>query len=155
MTTPKAEEEDLVTGYRSAAEECQQQAARSAPGYSGTTGSRLPVNGSRLPRKPRAPASKDGQALPRFTPTAGYFSDMAALYREIARRMSDPHAADRMSAIAARHQERANELEGSRRVSPVLAENVPARTITQNATTSLSDQSQEGHSNVRICWPGV
>jgi predicted transcriptional regulator len=32
MTTPKAEEEDLVTGYRSAAEECQQQAARSATG---------------------------------------------------------------------------------------------------------------------------
>jgi predicted transcriptional regulator len=31
-TTPKAEEEDLVTGYRSAAEECQQQAARSATG---------------------------------------------------------------------------------------------------------------------------
>jgi hypothetical protein len=31
MTTPKTEE-DLVTGYRSAAEECQQQAARSATG---------------------------------------------------------------------------------------------------------------------------
>jgi hypothetical protein len=29
MTTPKTEE-DLVAGYRSAAEECQQQAARSA-----------------------------------------------------------------------------------------------------------------------------
>jgi hypothetical protein len=44
-------------------------------------------------------------------PTARYFRDMAALYREIARRMSDPHAADSMSAIAARHQERADELE--------------------------------------------
>jgi hypothetical protein len=43
--------------------------------------------------------------------TARYFRDMAALYREIARRMSDPHAADSMSAIAARHQERADELE--------------------------------------------
>ena len=31
MTTPKTEE-DLVAGYRSAAEECQQQAARSATG---------------------------------------------------------------------------------------------------------------------------
>jgi hypothetical protein len=31
MTTPKTEE-DLVTGYSSAAEECQQQAARSATG---------------------------------------------------------------------------------------------------------------------------
>jgi hypothetical protein len=31
MTTPDTEE-DLVTGYRSAAEECQQQAARSATG---------------------------------------------------------------------------------------------------------------------------
>jgi hypothetical protein len=31
MTTPKAEG-DLVVGYRSAAEECQQQAARSATG---------------------------------------------------------------------------------------------------------------------------
>jgi hypothetical protein len=32
MTTPKVVEEDLVAGYRSAAEECQQQAARSATG---------------------------------------------------------------------------------------------------------------------------
>jgi hypothetical protein len=48
---------------------------------------------------------------PRFMPTARYFRDMAAPYREIARRMSDPHAADSMSAIAARHQERADELE--------------------------------------------
>jgi hypothetical protein len=31
MTTPNAEE-DLVAGYRSAAEECRQQAARSATG---------------------------------------------------------------------------------------------------------------------------
>ena len=31
MTTPKTEE-DLVAGYRSAAEECQQQAARSVAG---------------------------------------------------------------------------------------------------------------------------
>jgi hypothetical protein len=31
MTTPKTEE-DLVAGYRSAAEECQQQAARSVTG---------------------------------------------------------------------------------------------------------------------------
>jgi hypothetical protein len=43
--------------------------------------------------------------------TAGYFRDLAAVYREIALRMSDPHAADSMSAIAARHQERADELE--------------------------------------------
>jgi hypothetical protein len=31
MTTPRTEE-DLVAGYRSAAEECQQQAARSVAG---------------------------------------------------------------------------------------------------------------------------
>jgi hypothetical protein len=31
MTTPKTEE-DLAAGYRSAADECQQQAARSATG---------------------------------------------------------------------------------------------------------------------------
>jgi hypothetical protein len=47
----------------------------------------------------------------RFMPTARYFRDMAAVYREIARRMRDPYAADSMSAIAARHQERADELE--------------------------------------------
>ena len=44
-------------------------------------------------------------------PNSNYFRDLAALFREIARRMNDPHAADSMSAIAARHQERADELE--------------------------------------------
>jgi hypothetical protein len=44
-------------------------------------------------------------------PTAHYFRDLAAVYREIARRMSDPQAANSMSAIAALHQERADELE--------------------------------------------
>lgn len=43
--------------------------------------------------------------------TVAYFRDLAAVYREIARRMSDPHAADSMGAVAARHQERADELE--------------------------------------------
>jgi hypothetical protein len=46
-----------------------------------------------------------------FMPTARYFRDLAAMYREIARQASDPHAADSMSAIATRHQERADELE--------------------------------------------
>jgi hypothetical protein len=44
-------------------------------------------------------------------PNLRYFRDLAAMYREIARQASDPHAADSMSAIAARHQERADELE--------------------------------------------
>jgi hypothetical protein len=43
--------------------------------------------------------------------TARYFCGMAALYGESARRKHDPHAADPMSAIAARHQGRADELE--------------------------------------------
>lgn len=47
----------------------------------------------------------------RFMATVGYFRDLAAVYREIARRMSDPHGAASMSAIAERHQERADELE--------------------------------------------
>ena len=44
-------------------------------------------------------------------PNSRYFRDLAAMYREIARQASDPHAAGSMSAIAARHQERADELE--------------------------------------------
>jgi hypothetical protein len=44
-------------------------------------------------------------------PNSRYFRDLAAMYREIARQASDPHAANSMSAIAARHQERADELE--------------------------------------------
>jgi hypothetical protein len=44
-------------------------------------------------------------------PTARYHRDMASMFREIARQASDPQAADRMSATAVRHLERANELE--------------------------------------------
>ena len=44
-------------------------------------------------------------------PTAEYFRDLAAVFREIARRMKDPYAADSMSAIAARYHDRADELE--------------------------------------------
>jgi hypothetical protein len=44
-------------------------------------------------------------------PSSRYFRDMAAMYREIAHRMNDPYAADSMRAIAARHQERADELQ--------------------------------------------
>jgi hypothetical protein len=43
-------------------------------------------------------------------PSSRHFRDLAAMYREIARQASDPHAADSMSAIAARHQERADKL---------------------------------------------
>jgi hypothetical protein len=43
--------------------------------------------------------------------SARHFRDLAAMYCEIARQMRDPHAADSMSAIAARHQQRADELE--------------------------------------------
>jgi hypothetical protein len=42
---------------------------------------------------------------------ARHFRDLAAMYREIAKRMNDPHAADSMTAVAARHHERADDLE--------------------------------------------
>jgi hypothetical protein len=55
---------------------------------------------------------RNGDVLePALVPNSRYFRDLAAMYREIARRMGDPHAAESMSAIAARHQERADELE--------------------------------------------
>jgi hypothetical protein len=59
---------------------------------------------------PKSPLQKNGPRS-RFVPHSRYFRDLAAMYREIARQASDPHAADSMSAIATRHQERADELE--------------------------------------------
>ena len=42
---------------------------------------------------------------------ARHFRGLAAMYREIASRMNDPHAAGSMIAIAARHQATADDLE--------------------------------------------
>jgi hypothetical protein len=46
--------------------------------------------------------------------TARYFRDQAALCLEIARYMSDPHAAEDLRATAAQHFTRATELEKER-----------------------------------------
>jgi hypothetical protein len=62
-------------------------------------------------RSTEVAAVKNNGSQSRFVPNSRYFRDLAAMYREIARQASDPHAADSMSGIAAQHQERADELE--------------------------------------------